>query len=156
MLFKLSLFLHVLAAIFWVGGMLFLTIVIAPFLKTVKDQKGFSLIYQELGTRYRFWGWIAIVTLLITGPLNLYVMGVSPLIIFDPSFHGTSYGRTLITKLSLVFIIVVASLLHDFWLGPKARYSPRYSMIARALGRSNLVIALLIVVFAIFLRAGGV
>jgi putative copper resistance protein D len=155
MLFKLSLFLHVLAAILWIGGMLFLTLIIAPFLKSLNDRKQQSFLYQMVGTRYRFWGWISIVILLITGPLNLYLMGISPLAIFNPTFHGTDYGFALMMKLGFVFIIVVSSILHDFWLGPKARNSPEYTKVARIFGRSNLVIALLIVIFAVFLRTGG-
>ena len=144
------------AAILWIGGMLFLSLIIAPFLKSLNDRKQQTILYQAVGTRYRFWGWIAIVILLVTGPLNLYLMGISPLIIFNTTFHGTDYGFALMMKLGFVFIIVVSSLLHDFWLGPKARYSPKYTKIARIAGRSNLIIALLIVIFAIFIRTGGI
>lgn len=156
MLLKISLFLHVMAAMLWIGGMLFLTLIIAPFLKTLNDQKQKTFLYQAIGTRYRFWGWIAIVTLLITGPLNLYLMGISPLVIFNPTFRGTDYGFALMMKLGFVFIIVVSSLLHDFWIGPKARHSPKYSKVAKIAGRSNLIIAILIVIFAIFIRTGGI
>jgi putative copper export protein len=154
--FKLSLFVHILAAIFWVGGMLFLTLVVAPFLKTIEDEEKRSQIYQVVGTRFRFWGWIAIAVLLITGPLNLYLMGIPPALIFDPKFHSTDYGWTLMTKLGFVFIIVISSLLHDFWFGPKARHSAGYAKLAMYMGRSNLIIALIIVVLAVFLRTGGI
>ncbi len=156
MLLKISLFFHVMAAILWIGGMLFLTLVIAPFLRSLNDRKQQSMLYQAVGTRYRFWGWVAIVTLLITGPVNLYMMGISPLLIFNPTFHGTDYGFALMMKLAFVFIIVASSLLHDFWIGPKARQSPKYSKIAKIAGRSNLIIAILIVIFAVFIRTGGV
>ena len=156
MLLKISLFFHVIAAILWIGGMLFLTLVIAPFLRSLNDRKQQSMLYQAVGTRYRFWGWVAIVTLLITGPVNLYLMGISPLLIFNPTFHGTDYGFALMMKLAFVFIIVASSLLHDFWIGPKARQSPKYSKIAKIAGRSNLIIAILIVIFAVFIRTGGV
>ncbi|MEE8423283.1 MAG: DUF4149 domain-containing protein [Thermodesulfobacteriota bacterium] len=156
MLLKLSLFLHVMAAILWIGGMLFITLVLAPFLRSLNDRKQQSMLYQAVGTRYRFWGWVAIVTLLITGPINLYLMGISPLLIFNPAFHGTDYGFALMMKLGFVFIIVASSLLHDFWIGPKARQSPKYSKIAKIAGRSNLIIAILIVIFAVFIRTGGV
>lgn len=156
MLLKLSLFLHVMAAILWIGGMLFITLVIAPFLRSLNDRKQQSMLYQAIGTRYRFWGWVAIVILLITGPINLYLMGISPLLIFNPTFHGTDYGFALMMKLGFVFIIVASSLLHDFWIGPKARQSPKYSKIAKIAGRSNLIIAILIVIFAVFIRTGGI
>jgi putative copper export protein len=156
--------LHVIAAIFWVGGMLFLSLVVVPFLKTIEDEKKRSQIYQVVGTKFRFWvgtkfrfwGWIAIAILLVTGPLNLYLIGIPPGVIFDPAFHGYGYGWTLMAKLGLVFIIVVSSLVHDFWLGPRARHSARYAKLAMYLGRSNLIIALIIVALAVFLRAGGI
>jgi putative copper export protein len=151
-LLEVSLLLHVVAAIFWVGGMLFLTLVVAPFLKTIEDEDKRSEIYQVVGTRFRFWGWIAIAILLATGPLNLYLMGIPPTLIFDTSFHASDYGWKLMMKVGLVFIIVVSSLVHDFWLGPKARHSARYTKPAMYAGRSNLVIALIIIVLAVLLR----
>ncbi len=152
---KVSLFLHIVAAIFWIGGMLFLTLVVAPFLSTIEDSAQRSSIYQVVGTRYRFWGWVAIVILLITGPLNLYLMGMPPHRVMDPSFLATNYGKTLLAKVGLVVVIVLTSILHDFWLGPRARESRTYTFYARLIGRSNLVLALFIVILAVFLRTGG-
>ncbi len=149
-----SIALHIIAAMFWVGGMLFLTLVVAPFLKTIEDETRRSEIYQVVGTKFRFFGWMAILILLVTGPLNLYYMGIPLTAIFDASFRGSDYGWTLTAKLVFVFIIVVTSLAHDFWLGPKARGSAGYSRLAMYLGRSNLIVALIIVVFAVLLRTG--
>ncbi len=156
MLLKLALFFHITAAVFWIGGMLFLTIVVVPYLKTIPDPSDRSRIYQVVGTKYRFYGWIAIIMLLVTGPLVLYKLyGVMPQEIFSAPFHTTRFGMALGAKLGLVFIIVVSSLVHDFFLGPKARLSPRYSTLARYFGRSNLIIAVFIVILAVILRAGG-
>ncbi len=154
-MFKVALFLHIVAAIFWIGGMLFLTLVIAPFLKSLNDPKAKSEIYQVVGKKFRFWGWVAIIILLVTGPINLYYLGVGLSTITDPAFHSTPYGKVLMTKIALVVLIVASSLLHDFYLGPKARTSPRFSKFAVIFGRSNLIIALFIVIFAVLLRAGG-
>ncbi|MBI3399027.1 MAG: DUF4149 domain-containing protein [Deltaproteobacteria bacterium] len=152
---KLSLFLHIIAAVFWIGGMLFLTLIVAPFLKAIQDSKERSRIYQIVGKSFRLWGWVAIAILAITGPLNLYLMGIPLKKLIDPAFHSTSYGKVLAMKISLVILIVLTSLSHDFFFGPKARNSPAYSVMAKWLGRSNLFIALAIVIFAVFLRLGG-
>ncbi len=145
------------SAIFWIGGMLFLVLVVAPFLQSLPDPKERSKIYQTVGKKYRLYGWVAIITLLCTGPIMLYTYyGVSPSEIFSARLHATPFGRTLEIKLTLVAIIVLSSLVHDFWLGPKARNSPKFSTIAKIFGRSNLIIALLIVIFAVLLRAGGI
>ncbi len=152
---KLSLFLHIIAALFWIGGMLFMTIVVVPFLKTIQDAQERSRIYQVVGKSFRFWGWVAISILVITGPLNLYLMGIPLSIFLDPSIHSTPYGKVLSIKISFVILIILTSLLHDFVFGPKARNSPGYSSFAKWLGRSNLFTAIIIVLFAVFLRLGG-
>lgn len=152
---KFSLFLHIVAALFWIGGMLFLTLVVAPFLKTIQDAKERSRIYQIVGKSFRLWGWVAISILVITGPVNLYLMGMPLSNLIDPSFHSTPYGKALDVKISFVVLIILTSLLHDFIFGPKARTSAGYSNIAKWLGRSNLFIALAIVLFAVIIRLGG-
>ena len=157
MILKISLLLHILSAIFWIGGMLFLVLVVAPYLKSVPDPKAKSQIYQVVGKQYRSWGWVSIVTLLVTGPIILNdLYGLPFTALFDPSLHSTGFGQAIVAKLSLVAIIVISSLVHDFWIGPKARTSPRHSNIARFFGRINLLIALLIVLFAVFIRTGGI
>ena len=157
MLLKVALFLHIISAIFWIGGMLFLVAVIAPYLKTLTDPKDKSRIYQVVGTQYRKWVWVAIITLLVTGPVILYTLyGLPPSAIADPTLHSSPWGTTLVIKLALVVIIVISALVHDFWIGPQARNSPGFSKIARLFGRVNLLIALLIVIFAVLLRAGGI
>ena len=153
---KLALFLHIIAAIFWIGGMLFLTLVVAPFLKSIPDPREKSKIYQFVGKTYRFWGWVAIILLLVTGPIILYYLyAIPPGEIHTAIASGTGFGHALGAKLALVALIVASSLVHDFWLGPKARNSPGFSRIAKIFGRSNLIVALLIVIFAVMLRAGG-
>ncbi len=157
MLFKVALFLHIISAMFWVGGMLFLVLVVAPFLQSLPDPKERSKIYQTVGKKYRLYGWIAIITLLCTGPVMLYTFyGISPSRIFSPAVQATPFGKALAIKLTLVAIIVISSLIHDFYLGPKARTSPRLTLLAKIFGRGNLIIALLIVIFAVLLRARGI
>lgn len=156
MLLKLALFFHVVAAIFWIGGMLFLTLVVAPFLQTIPDPGERSKIYQFVGKKYRLFGWAAIIILLVTGPVILFKLyGLSPSDYFSAATHSTGFGKALAFKLAFVFIIVVSSFTHDFFFGPKARNSPKYSFIARVFGRGNLLVALIIVIFAVILRAGG-
>ncbi|MFQ5441557.1 MAG: DUF4149 domain-containing protein [Thermodesulfobacteriota bacterium] len=156
MLVKAALFFHIVAAILWIGGMLFISLIIAPFLLTMPDPKERSKIYQVVGKKYRLWGWAAIITLLVTGPVILFnFYGVYPQAVFSHAFNSTPVGRALTIKLTLVAIIVISSFVHDFWLGPKARNSPHFSLIAKIFGRSNLIVALFIVIFAVILRAGG-
>lgn len=136
--------------------MLFLVLVVAPFLMTLEDLKERARIYQVVGKTFRFWGWVAILLLLFTGFFNLHLMGFPPTSLLDPSFYTHSFGKALGIKLSLVFIIVVSSIFHDFLFGPGARENQTYGMIARWIGRFNLLIALVIVFLAVSLRLGGI
>ncbi len=151
-----TLTLHIIAAILWVGGMLFLTLVIVPYLNTLDDPLKRSELFGAIGRRFRLFGWGALIVLIITGPINLHLLDIPPSNILNPKFHGTSYGWPLMMKLGFVFLIVVSSLLHDFWIGPRSRTSDKFRMWARVIGRTNLVIAIVIVVFAVILRTGGV
>ncbi len=156
MLIKVALFLHVISAIFWVGGMLFITLVVAPFLRTMPDPRERSKVYQFVGKKYRLLGWIAIIILLVTGPILLHSFyGLSVTGAFSSPVHTTGIGMAVSIKLGLVLLLVISSLVHDFWLGPKARNSPKFSLIAKIFGRGNLFVALLIVIFAVIIRAGG-
>lgn len=152
---KASLLIHILSASLWIGGMLFLVLILRPFLKTINDPKERANIYQIVGKGFRFWGWIAILLLLATGFLNLYFMGIPFNVLTNPEFHKGQFGRTLDIKLMLVFIIIASSFLHDFIIGPKAKSLDTFGVFARWLGRANLFIAILIVFFAVKLRLGG-
>lgn len=154
-MFKVSLFLHIISAMFWIGGMLFITLVIAPYLSTIEDRKQRSAIYQVVGKKFRFYAWIVIVIMLVTGPVNLYYLGVTPSMLFDPEFASSSYGIAIWLKIFVIILLLISSLAHDFWLGPKARNSPNFSKIAKIMGRSNLLLALIIALLAVFVRAGG-
>lgn len=135
--------------------MIFFVIVIAPFLKTINDPGERSNIYQMVGKRFRFWGWIAIISLLVTGYSNIFLMGISLETLLSKEFYSSAFGRTLIIKLSLVTYIVISSLFHDFVFGPKARHNALAGTIARYIGRTNLVVAIFIVFSAVALRLGG-
>ncbi|MGC8852912.1 MAG: hypothetical protein ACP5P0_04840 [Hydrogenobacter sp.] len=71
---EVMLFLHVVLAMLWVGGMLFLVLVLAPFIRKlpIRDQA-----FQEVGRRFSFYGTLlALLGLLITGLFNVhYILG---------------------------------------------------------------------------------
>src|SRR6185437_2938455 len=63
--------LHVLAAMFWLGGMFFLGIVGAPALRRVEPPELRQRLFSTLGLRFRALGWGAVGVLLATGVLSL-------------------------------------------------------------------------------------
>ncbi|MGH7180420.1 MAG: DUF4149 domain-containing protein [Nitrospiraceae bacterium] len=103
---------HLLAAIAWIGGMLFLSVVLVPVLKREPFASQRAVLIRTTALRFRAVVWSAIAVLLITGPLLLHERGIP---ITDPS----GWPRALATKLRLVTILLFLTLVHDFILGPR-------------------------------------
>ncbi|MGB9873412.1 MAG: hypothetical protein ACPLRS_00395 [Hydrogenobacter sp.] len=143
------LFLHIVLAMLWVGGMLFLVLVLAPFIRKlpIRDQA-----FQEVGRRFSFYGTLlALLGLLITGLFNVhYILGFSNIFNFS-----NPYTLTLWHKIGLFVLIVIVSLVHDLYFGKKALESTFHRWMARFLGFVNLILSLAVVYFAVLLRFGG-
>ena len=117
----ISVYLHVLAAIFWLGGMFFLATVGAPVLRRVEPPTLRASLFRQLGARFRTAGWIAIAILVATGVTNLKFRGLlSTAVLGDAGFWRTPLGIALAIKLACVVLMIGLSALHDFWLGPAA------------------------------------
>jgi putative copper export protein len=146
---ELILFLHVVFATLWVGGMLFLVFVLAPFVRKLPNR---DQAFQEVGRRFSLYGTMgALSVLFITGLFNIhYIVGFSSL--FDLS---NPYTKTLLHKLGAFLFVVVISLVHDLYFGPKSINSALHRNMARLLGFINLFLSLFIVYLAVKLRFGG-
>jgi len=143
---------HVIAAMFWVGGTLFFSIVLIPSLsKVALPEKQKVALISQIGLRFRVYGWFSLGVLALTGSIRLYQNG-SPL---------SSYGLSLPLKLSLVVAVVLLTLAHDFFLGKKAIAMSRkgqnpnsFKKVVRWIARLNLVLGLLVVLAGVFLVHG--
>ena len=149
-----SVVVHLLAAFVWLGGMLFLGAVGAPALRAVEPPALRQRLFSDLGRRFRTVGWVAIGALLVTGILNLHFRGWLA-VMDERAFWGTVAGRALAFKLLAVLVMVVASAVHDFVLGPRASTveagSPealRLRRRAALLARANAIVGVLLVVAA--------
>ena len=113
---------HLLAALFWLGGMFFLGVVGAPALRRVEPPALRQRLFHELGLRFRTAGWIAIAILLATGTLNLWFRGWLHWqgVLGSGAFWRTPPGQALAWKLAAVTAMLVVSAVHDFVLGPRA------------------------------------
>lgn len=103
---------HLLAAVSWIGGTIFLSVVLVPVLKREPFASQRALLFRTIARRFRAGVWGAIAVLLFTGPLLLHQRGIP---IADPS--GWPMG--LAVKLGLVAILLLATLTHDLILGPR-------------------------------------
>lgn len=154
---------HVLAAVFWIGGMLFFALVGAPVLRGLESPGLRADLFGRLGERFRAAGWIAIGVLLATGTANLWFGGLLRIgVLADPGFWPTPYGRSLGWKLGAVAAMLVVSATHDFGLGPAAsRYAPGSPEALRArrraalLARGNAMLGVIVVFLAVRLARGG-
>ena len=120
-LYFVSVWIHIAATLFWIGGMWFLVLVGAPVLRRMEPPELRSDIFRKLGERFRSLGWVAVGLLLATGTLNLSVRGLlSAELLGSRGFWQTRYGEALAWKLTGVAAMIAGSLVHDFYLGPLA------------------------------------
>ena len=134
---------HVLSAITWVGGMLFIALVLVPTARGFDDARLRTRLIQESGRRFRTVGWIALVLLVLTGGLNLWLQ---PFLLGSSRFHW---------KLGLVVLALILSGFHDCVLGPRAGLPGADASIrvrASWIARLNVVVALAIVLLGLSLR----
>jgi copper resistance protein D len=161
-LYHLSVTVHVLAAFLWLGGMFFLAAVGAPTLRTLEPQLR-TRLFRELGIRFRTVGWVCIGVLVATGALNLHLFGyLRTEVLLDRDFWGTAYGTALAWKLSAVGVMIAASAVHDFVLGPAAgRAMPGTPAAARLrrtsawVARGSAVVGVVLIAAAVRLARGG-
>jgi len=100
----LVVWLHLVAASIWVGGSIFIGVILSPILnmitRTVEER---IIILIKIGRRFSY---IAIPTfgvLVLTGIYN------SKAFLFDPStLYQTNYGVILLVKISLVIATLIA------------------------------------------------
>lgn len=158
-LYLASVYLHVLAAISWIGGMVFLVAVLAPILRNPATRVHAVPIFHAFGARFRLLGWTALVTLVVTGAFNVFVRGFGLSDWLSGRVFAGEWGRALLYKLSFVTVILIVSVVHDFWIGPYAMRvaterpdSPereKYRKLASWMGRATFVLALVVVAFAV-------
>lgn len=151
---------HLLAALFWLGGMFFLALVGAPVLRELEDPRLRARLFASLGRRFRSAGWWAIGVLVVTGTLNLHFKGVLRVAVLgDDAFWATAFGTALAWKLVGVAAMIVVSALHDFVLGPRAagggRPDERSRALASWLARANALLGVAVVVAAVYLARAG-
>jgi len=162
-LYYISVYLHIVSAMIWVGGMIFLALIVVPVVKSPAFEQFANRLIRLTGERFRRIGWGIITTLVITGTFNaVYRVGGSAL--WEKEFWGTPFGLTLSHKLFFVGIIIIISAIHDFSLGPKASKALEEGESGEAeklrkragwLGRVNLLLSLIVVFLAIMLVRGG-
>jgi uncharacterized membrane protein len=118
---SLVLWVHLVAAAAWVGGIIFLGLVMQPVAKNlISDPIERSKFLGKVGSRFNSVGWGSLGVLALTGLYNLVRVagGVSnvPLLLLR-----THFGLILDVKLILVLGMVLITAHHTFISSPKVR-----------------------------------
>lgn len=163
-LYLVSVWVHIVAVTVWVGGMLFLTLVVVPWLRGPGRATGMAFL-RDSGRRFRGIGWICFVLLTITGAFNLWMRGVRWSSFSDSAWLASPFGRIVLAKLGLFTLVLALSALHDFVLGPRAaaalereprsRAAGRLRRYASWLGRLNVVFGLLLILLGVLIVRGA-
>ena len=99
---------HLLCASIWVGGAIFIGLVLAPLLKKMSFsiEERLNLMIKT-GKRFNKIALPALLILIATGIYNSHLVLQSPEILFS-----TSYGIFLITKITLVIALIITFIIH--------------------------------------------
>ena len=148
--------LHVLAAVSWIGGTIFLSVVLVPVLRREPFASQRAVLIRTTALRFRGVVWGSIATLLITGPMLLHQRGIP---IADPA----GWPMVLSVKLALVVILLLFTATHDVIIGPRVgrilqipterRTNSDHALVAWSpwIARSSLVLALAVLLAAVIL-----
>jgi putative copper resistance protein D len=118
-MYQLNVWLHVLMATIWVGGLIYTSAIVIPYALSKQGEERQQII-RGMARRFRTIGWVSIVILLLTGLGNL-VLRLSPIRIeqlfngeaFDPTKVDGFIARWLAWKLLFVFVMIALMLYHD-------------------------------------------
>jgi putative copper export protein len=158
----LVVWLHLVAASIWVGGSIFIGVVLSPMLnmitRTVEER---IIILIKIGRRFSYIAIPSFGVLVLTGIYN------SKAFLFDPStLYQTNYGVILLVKISLVFATLIAYVIHIRIINSETETGIVTGNASKALvqsirskiillGRTIVILPILILLLAAFLDVGG-
>lgn len=156
-LYKIAVTLHVLAAIIWVGGVLFMGLAAVPAARRL-EPKLRREVTTRLGLAFRPVGWICLTTLVVTGTYMAASWGASWQNVLDLSFFDAPHTRLLGYKLLAVLAMLGVSFVHDWFVGPRSakaqagtKEAERLRKLAGILGRITGTLVVVIVILAVFI-----
>lgn len=157
-------YLHILSAMFWIGGMLFMAAVLVPISRNKLFEGKRGMLIKMSGLQFSKISWVLFLLLIATGLLALHARGFEWAFIFSAEFWQMGYGKILMGKIHIFAVVLVISAVHDFYVGPKAvelmqeapgdKKTERLRKVSSWVGRINMVLALGILYYAIKLVRG--
>ncbi len=150
-------FLHVVSVTVWVGGQLFLGLVLGPTVRRFLGPRERMPLSMAIALRFKRVGHGALGVLVLTGLWRVRYLFQTGL----ASFVDTAYGRVFLLKMALFVAMIVLGVVHDKVHGPalvalaERPDSPEYRAAARrmmAWARVNVLVALAVVFCGVVLR----
>jgi uncharacterized membrane protein len=155
-LYKVAVAIHVLSAIIWIGGVLFMGMVAVPAARRLEPRLR-RAVTTRLGFAFRPVGWVCLTLLVVTGTYMAASWGATWQNVFDLSFFQAQHTRLLGYKLLAVIVMLGVSFVHDWYIGPRSAEAKdgsdeaeRYRKIAGWLGRITGILVIVIAVLAVF------
>ncbi|MBM4263644.1 MAG: DUF4149 domain-containing protein [Deltaproteobacteria bacterium] len=165
-LYLLSVWLHIMAAVVWLGGTIFMVIALIPAIRRPEFSAVALRLIRWTAIRFRWVSWLCFGIFLMTGTANLFLRGLTWSDFQSLEFWRSSFGTTLAIKLAFVALIFAMSAFHDFHIGPRAtaaweadRTAAEIARLRREavrLGRLNLILALAVTILGVMLVRGGI
>ncbi|MEO0268897.1 MAG: hypothetical protein ABIM85_02235 [candidate division WOR-3 bacterium] len=135
-------YLHIISALYWVGGNLLFFSFGYTIRKIYKDEK---LVpgFRALGKTFRVGSWISVIILFLTG---IYLL-----------LKRWGYiNNTMKLKLSIFFVVIILKFIHDFFIAKRAALEEKpskYYKLTLFIARLNLLLQLVIIYLSmIFVR----
>ena len=170
-MYQAAVFIHLASAIVWIGGSLFLALVLIPVMRRYAPAPADPPILPAdmLGTmarRFRVISWVCILLLVATG---LYILPTRYGIGFGDFFSlGGHFVATLQVKVALVAVVIWLSAIHDFVIGPYTNrlieamqagqeppgYLPALRRSVVWIARVNVLLTILVVIVAVTMTRG--
>ena len=144
MLPTLMLWIHLVSAMIWIGGMLFIWLVLLPVLKRPALDPRSQAILSHIEERFRTIRWISLWILVGTGLFNLIHEGASARL-------ESNWGGVLMIKLFFVAVVMGISGVNDFLITSSKNSAPSATRSKDWLNGITLLLALLIVLIGVYL-----
>ncbi|GIV28316.1 MAG: hypothetical protein KatS3mg027_2130 [Bacteroidia bacterium] len=153
-MYLFSLYIHVITAIIWIGGQLFLPLVLIPALKKIEcDNPIKRSIVIETGIVFSKVGKWLMLIFVLTGIGNFYFKFHS----FQIEIFQSRYGELLLLKVTLFLIMLAINFYHEIKVGLRMKEYlnneeyERIRKIASITGRITLLLSLIIAFIGLYI-----
>jgi putative copper export protein len=121
MMYFLSILVHTFLASSWLGLNLSIIFIVRFVLSDSNIKNSRHVLIENIALKFRRFSYLILFFILISGITNLIAAGVPISELKYYFFHG-NHGKILSLKFFIFIFLIIMSLFHDFYLGPKYTY----------------------------------